>query len=138
LHSFQGGNDGGNPMGGVIFGPDGYLYGATGWGGSRGGGTFFSLNHPWLGPFGLSGNDQGGLPPGPWAGPVVDPNGATNCWGPPCIFYGTSYADGASAQGSVFTVSVNCACGGCLWGYQDLYDFTRRSDGANPTGGLVL
>jgi uncharacterized repeat protein (TIGR03803 family) len=46
LHAFAGGNDGEQPYGGVIFGPDGALYGTTSGGGFEGAGTVFSLRPP--------------------------------------------------------------------------------------------
>jgi uncharacterized repeat protein (TIGR03803 family) len=46
LHAFTGGSDGEQPYGGVIFGPDGALYGTTSIGGFEGGGTVFSLRPP--------------------------------------------------------------------------------------------
>ncbi len=46
LHAFAGGNDGEQPWGGVIFGPDGALYGTTTGGGFEDVGTVFSLRPP--------------------------------------------------------------------------------------------
>ena len=46
LHAFAGGNDGDQPWGGVIFGPDGALYGTTAAGGFNGAGTVFSVRPP--------------------------------------------------------------------------------------------
>ncbi len=46
LHAFTGGADGEQPWGGVIFGPDGALYGTTNGGPFQGGGTVFSLRPP--------------------------------------------------------------------------------------------
>jgi len=43
LHSFQDGNDGGEPRGGVIFDPKNDLYGTATGGGTVGGGTLFRL-----------------------------------------------------------------------------------------------
>jgi uncharacterized repeat protein (TIGR03803 family) len=43
LYSFSGGSDGAIPLGGVIFGPDGSLYGDTSAGGDSGYGTVFNL-----------------------------------------------------------------------------------------------
>ena len=41
LYSFQGGNDGSNPYGGVAIGPDGNLYGTAAGGGQHGAGTVY-------------------------------------------------------------------------------------------------
>jgi uncharacterized repeat protein (TIGR03803 family) len=43
LHSFTGGTDGGNPFVGVIFGPDGRLYGTTAFGGQTDAGVVFAI-----------------------------------------------------------------------------------------------
>lgn len=51
LYSFQGTLDGGQPMGGVVIGKDGALYGTTYFGGASGDGTVFELipakSAPW-------------------------------------------------------------------------------------------
>jgi len=44
LHGFLGGNDGANPTSGVVFGPNGYLYGVTLDGGAYNQGTVFSIS----------------------------------------------------------------------------------------------
>jgi uncharacterized repeat protein (TIGR03803 family) len=128
VYSLQGGTDGGNPLGGVIFGADGYLYGTTSWGGSSGGGTVFSINHPGLAPYPLSGSTNDYLP-GSWASLTMDSVGN---------LYGTTYMDGTHHSGSVFQVSVSCGCGGCGWNYRLLHEFTGGSDGGNSLGGVVL
>ena len=43
LHSFTGGSDGGEPLGGFLQGSDGYLYGTTGEGGASGQGVLFRI-----------------------------------------------------------------------------------------------
>jgi uncharacterized repeat protein (TIGR03803 family) len=43
LYSFTGGNDGGNPYGGLVQGSNGNFYGATVDGGPGGNGTIFRL-----------------------------------------------------------------------------------------------
>ena len=45
LYNFQGGIDGANPQGGVIFDAAGDLYGMTAYGGAGGNGTVFELKH---------------------------------------------------------------------------------------------
>lgn len=46
LYSFQGGDDGGQPTGGLVAGPNGALYGSTVSDGAQGGGTVFELIPP--------------------------------------------------------------------------------------------
>ena len=46
LYEFHGHADGSNPWGGVIFGPDGALYGTTSLGGANGAGLVFKLQPP--------------------------------------------------------------------------------------------
>ena len=43
LHSFKGGDDGANPVAGLVIGKNGVLYGTTSSGGTSGGGTVFAL-----------------------------------------------------------------------------------------------
>lgn len=128
VYSLQGGTDGGNPIGGVIFGVDGYLYGTTSWGGSNGGGTVFSINHPWLAPYPLIGSTNDYLP-GSWASLTMDSVGN---------MYGTTYLDGAHHDGSVFQINASCGCGGCSWNYRLLHEFTGGSDGGSSLGSVVL
>lgn len=129
LYSFQAGSDGGNPIGGVVFGADGYLYGTTSWGGTQGGGTIFVLNHPWLGPYPLSGNTNEYYFPGPWDTLALDSAGS---------LYATTYLDGPQGQGTVFKISVSCGCGGCGWNYTLLHNFSGAADGGSPLGSVIV
>jgi uncharacterized repeat protein (TIGR03803 family) len=43
LHSFTGGDDGGNPQVGVVLGPDGNLYGTADSGGAQSAGVVFKI-----------------------------------------------------------------------------------------------
>lgn len=135
LYRFDGGNDGANPWGGLIFDPAGNLYGTTAFNSfERGAGTVFELAHS-------NGN---------WVHSVLYdfPN---NCESPSCNnltgpwyssltmdaagnLYGTTLADGAYGKGSVFklTHSENG------WTYTSLHDFTGGSDGAYPWGDLTI
>jgi uncharacterized repeat protein (TIGR03803 family) len=126
IYSFQGGNDGGNPMGGVLFGADGYLYGTTSWGGSGGGGTVFSLNHPGLSPYPLTSNTNYLV--GPQANLVMDATGN---------FYGTTYMDGTH-WGTVFRISVSCNGEDCGWNYTLLHLLNGGSDGKFINGSVAI
>lgn len=127
LYAFQGGDDGGTPYGGLIFDPSGNLYGTTGFFGGQGAtGTIFELARSggnWI--FSLL-YDFG--PPccgNPVASMVMDSAGN---------LYGTTFAGGAYAYGSVFRLSHS----GSSWAYTSLYDFTGGNDGANPFGNVTF
>jgi uncharacterized repeat protein (TIGR03803 family) len=124
LHAFRGGVDGGNPIGGLTVGSDGYMYGNTAWGGAQGGGTVFALGRPWLDPYPLTGDSRDNYT-GPYASLTMDAAGN---------FYGTTFGDGAYNKGSVFKIS---AMNG-YWSYQLLHDFLGGPDGAYPYGGVTL
>ncbi len=125
LYTFQNGSDGSLPQAGLIIDQMGNLYGATGSGGTGGGGTVFEMmppGHSWtfstLYGFAGSGGPQGNL--------IMDQAGN---------LYGTTVSDGAHGFGSVFKLTSS---GGGTWTYTSLYDFTGGSDGANPYSSLVF
>ena len=127
LYTFQGGSDGANPQGGLIFDPSVNLYGTTPSGGSGGGGTVFVLtpsNGGWT--FGVVyGFTGSGNSPGPHDSLIMDVAGN---------LYGTTYQNGANGQGSVFYLAPF----GGGWTAASLHDFTGGSDGGNPAGSVVL
>ena len=129
VHNFQGGNDGGNPIGGVVAGGLGAFFGTTSWGGLLGGGTLFGINTPDLPPFPLPQN--GDYFPGPWDSLTLVQPGFPD-------LYGTTYTDGAHGYGSVFSIEAGFACGWIWLDYAPLYDFAGGSDGANPLGNVIL
>ena len=124
LHYFAG-NDGFWPYAGLIIDQSGNLYGATSYGGAwaysgtvfelspTGGSWTFALLYIW--PGGYSG-PRGNL--------AMDSSG---------ILYGTTMADGAYQQGSVFKLTPSDSG----WVYTSLYDFTGGNDGASPIGGVA-
>jgi len=125
LYSFQGGNDGASPFGGLIFDQSGNLYGSTAYTSSFGvgGGTVFELSpsgsnwiHTVLYSF------SGGA--GPYDTLTID---AGN-------LYGTTNRDGAYGYGSVFKLTHS----GGGWTYTSLHDFTAGSDGGYVYGGVIL
>jgi uncharacterized repeat protein (TIGR03803 family) len=124
LYSFTGGNDGGQPVAGVIFDNAGNLYGATASWGSGGGGTVFKLT-PSGGSWtysvltSLTGAD------GPVASLTMDASGN---------LYGTTFMDDSFGYGSVFKLTQ----AGGNWTYTDLHDFTGGADGGYPGGGVVV
>ncbi len=117
LYNFAGGNDGSNPLGGVVLDNAGNLYGTTTAGGSvLGFGIIFKLdiagNESVL--YSFTGGSDGAYP---YSTLVSDSAGN---------LYGTA----SQGFGSVFELS-----GGSLI---VLYDFIGSSDGANPMAGVVM
>lgn len=130
IYDFTGGSDGGYPQAGVIFDAAGNLYGATGSGGSGGGGTAFELspsNGGWTYQllYSFSGPHSGRLVVGPVGNLLMDNSGN---------LYGTTIADGAHGYGAVFKLTLSNG----NWSYTSLHDFTNGSDGGNPYSNLVF
>jgi uncharacterized repeat protein (TIGR03803 family) len=143
LYSFQGGNDGQSPAGGVVFDKAGNLYGATYEGGSTcpspGCGTIFQLSPgnggTWTETILYEFNgDQGSYPEG---GVIADANGN---------LYGTTAYGGS---GTCILLGGNVGCGvayelsppakkGGQWTYGVLYSFKGGKDGQIPHGDLTL
>ena len=131
LYSFNGGNDGQWPVGGLVKGIDGNYYGTTQGGGTANGGTIFKITpagvHTVLHSFsGADGNF-------PSSTLTIDLHG---------VIYGTTYAGGASGLGTVFKLSPQpCAvCSSALgsWKLTTLYSFSGTPDGKFPVAGLVV
>jgi uncharacterized repeat protein (TIGR03803 family) len=130
VHFFQGGADGGDPVGGVTLGANGALYGTTNGGGVNEG-TVYELTPPaksdgiWgyrlLHSFGSVAGD-GINPQGPL---VIDKNGA---------IYGMT----TGSSGTVYQLTPPASPGG-TWGFSTLHTFTCGSDGCQPWwAGVVL
>lgn len=124
LHDFSGADDGGNPVGHLIFDPLGNLYGTTPTAGLAGGGTVFMLassGSNWM--F----TTLSSLPPGTgsYGSPIMDTSGNV---------YGTTFSSGLYGFGSVFELTPS----GGGWTYTVLHDFTGGSDGGNPWGNVTL
>jgi uncharacterized repeat protein (TIGR03803 family) len=128
LHSFTGGDDGGNPYGGLIFDASGNLYGATPglYSGGQGGSVFkltpsgaswtFSVLYSFA---------EGGDECGPRGTPAMDAAGN---------LYDTTACLGAHFSGSVFKLTpINGT-----WTYTSLHDFGVGNDGAYPEAGVTL
>jgi hypothetical protein len=151
LYSFQGGNDGYTPAGGVVFDKAGNLYGANSWGGSGGCpspgcGTVFELSPPtqkggaWTETTiyafqGVLGSVKDGLTPE--GGVIIDQEGnlygATTLGGNgPCILLGSP-----AGCGIVYEMSPPTQKGG-QWTETILYNFQGGNDGYFPIGDLVF
>jgi uncharacterized repeat protein (TIGR03803 family) len=125
LYSFSGGADGANPVGGLVQGRDGYLYGTTSYGGAYGSGqlgsgTVFriSTDGAFTCLYSLTGFYDGS---NPHAGLIQGRDG---------YFYGTTYYGGTNDYGNVFKISP----GGAL---VTLYSFSGGVDGSFPEAGLA-
>jgi len=138
LHTFTGGDDGGLPYAGVVFGPDGSLYGATTVGGAHGQGTVFNLKpSPHFSPnllapwnetvlYSFQGGADGSAP---YASVTFDPAGN---------IYGTTYAGGSGCSGGgCGTVYRMTPSGGGHWTENVIYSFSN-SDGSIPLSSLTL
>jgi uncharacterized repeat protein (TIGR03803 family) len=121
LHSFTGGSDGGDPVGGLIAGKGGNLYGTTSAGGADNAGTIFKIA-----PHGketvlysFTGGSDGGAPA---AGLLADTAGN---------LYGTTPRGGENNWGTVFEFAAD--------GTETvLYSFTGKSDGGFPLAGVIM
>jgi uncharacterized repeat protein (TIGR03803 family) len=132
LHTFQGGTDGQQPFGGLIFDQLGNLYGTTAGAGTGGGGTVFELS-PSGG--GWTFSVVYGLPGVPNHGPFesLTMDVAGN-------LYGTTAVEGTYDSGSVFKLAPNNGS----WSYTDLYNFSYDNGsigspkGAEPMCSVTL
>lgn len=134
LYSFGGApKDGYSPQGGVIFGPDGNLYGTTLFGGSYNAGTIFRLS-----------------PPAPgqtsWKATVLHSFSAKSIrtiffariiLGPDDAIYGTASDGGASDNGVVFKLTPPTPPA-TKWSFSTLHAFRGSPDGAYPTDGVIF
>jgi len=122
LYSFQGGNDGQSPEGGLIFDAAGNLYGTTAGGGSAGCGTIFEL----------SASDGG------WTKTILHNFQCSDGYGPrgnliadrSGNLYGVTTSGGADNGGVAFELSQPGS-----WTFNLLYSFPEDS---YPTGPLVF
>jgi uncharacterized repeat protein (TIGR03803 family) len=129
LHQFEGGQDGAQPLAGLISDANGNLYGTTSQGGSGGYGTVFELTRNEHGKwsetvlYAFTGeNGDGSLPQ---AGLMLDTAGN---------LFGTTTNGGAYGFGTVFMLTSNTEGS---WLETVLYPFKGGQDGANPVAGLI-
>jgi uncharacterized repeat protein (TIGR03803 family) len=138
LYNFNG-TDGANPVGNLVAGPGGVLYGLTYAGGTYGLGTAFSLTPP--------GREA---PSGPWTGKVLHNFGAPGdaalndrTWGGLTagsndVLYGLA-GGGAFGQGAVFSLTPPAETGGA-WAESVLYSFSGPDGASVPdfSGGMAV
>ncbi len=131
LYSFQGGANGGHPVGNLVRDAAGNLYGAVAWGGSTycyfGCGLVFEISG---GNFIILHTFQSGTGDGlePNAGLTMDTQG--NIWG-------TTTYGGANNDGTLYELTPN---GAGSWNYSTAYSFQggATGDGAGPWSDLTL
>jgi len=147
LYNFAGSpDDGAQPLGGVVIGNEGVLYGTTDEGGNDyactgsvpGCGTVFSLTPPtspggpWIENviYNFAGSNIAPSSDGasPNAGLAIDSDG---------VLYGTTFFGGTSNLGTVFSLTPPLAPGG-VWTETVLHSFTAYPDGAYPWAGVLI
>ena len=139
LYKFSGGADGASPMGPVIFGPDGTLYGMTSAGGA-GDGIVFNLRPPAFVCRSIS---------CPWTETVIHSFSGSDGRDPQyggLIFDSAGNIYGATAAGGMHCSLGSAGCGlvfkltksNNVWTETVLYFFTGEDDGALPLGGVTL
>jgi len=130
LYRFTGGDDGGDPWGGLLLFKKG-LYGTTRIGSTEGGGTVFQLT--FAGGTGLTETVLHAFSPRDNNGhdlrdaPIVDAAGN---------LYGTAYMYNENGAGVVFKLAPPSSGGS--WTYSVLYRFTGGSDGGFPVAPLIM
>ena len=134
LYAFQGGSDGGEPEGSLVFDAAGNLYGTTSAHNDIGQGTVFQLSPPaqqggdWTETtiYTFSSYNDGFFP----VGLIIDQQGN---------LYGEEPGYPEGSDGNVFELSPPAVRGGS-WTYSTLYSFKGGAmhDGNVPLGGLVM
>jgi len=125
LYSFQGLNDGQNPVGGVILDKAGNIYGGTFDGGANGGGTVYELSPSGEGWTLIVLYSFTGGYGGPYNKLTFDAKGN---------LCGATNGEGANGFGLVFKLTPKKGA----WKFTDLYDFVGGSKGGAPYGSLAV
>jgi uncharacterized repeat protein (TIGR03803 family) len=132
LYSFGGNPDGANPYSGLIFNA-GNLFGTTFDGGLYGFGTVFELS-----PNGSGGWTETVLynfcPVAPSCTDGQNPAYGQLIFDKQGNLYGTTFAGGTLASGTVFELTRS----GSTWNYNVIYSFAGQPDAANPNNGMVI
>jgi len=120
FYSFAGGNDGAEPLAGLIQASDGNLYGTAWYGGTYDCGTVYKtdLSGNFTTLYSFSGGTDGGAP---WSALIQAQDG---------YFYGTTSGGGDSSSGTVFKMDS-------AGNLNTLYSFTGGADGGYPSEALL-
>jgi uncharacterized repeat protein (TIGR03803 family) len=122
LYSFQGPNDGYEPVAGLVQGTDGILYGTAQFGGSSNHGSIFGISTNGGAPVLLYLFQNGPDGAGPQGGLVQAPDGK---------LYGTASSQVGGGTGTVFSITTNGT-------FTTLHTFTGGTNGSLPFAGLTL
>ncbi len=138
LYNFSGQVDGGAPIAGVVFGPNGTLYGTTEFAGQlcgEGCGVVFNVRPPASICKTVS---------CPWAETVIysfrgDTDGANPGYGDLTFdragnIYGTTYFGGNNAEGVVYKLTLSDG----RWTESAIHTFSGESDGENPYSNVIF
>ena len=135
LHSFGSGSDGAYPAAGLVAGPDGTLYGVTGFGGSADNGTVFKIapdgsGYAVLHEFAAGDNGQTTNADGetPTAALTLGSDG---------LLYGVTSSGGAEGSGVVFQLGTDGTGFSALYAFSGTDNANTNSDGAFPNAALV-
>ncbi len=129
LYNFTGGNDGANPVAGLILSGS-TLYGTAQYGGTNGNGTVFKINTNGTGFSVLHTFTALDVATQTTNNDGANPSAALFLSG--STLYGTAEYGGTNGNGTVFKVSTNGN------GFVNLYNFTGGNDGADPAAALIL
>ncbi|MGA2741548.1 MAG: choice-of-anchor tandem repeat GloVer-containing protein [Bryobacteraceae bacterium] len=146
LYVFSGGSDGAYPVGGVVVGAGGVLYGTTSAGGiaqgASGYGTVFCLTPP-----ALSGGAWTETVLYTFKGGINGPDGAIPEGGVTIgsgsseqpVLYGTTFSGGTLGYGAVFSLQPPTSGEGGAWTETVLHNFAGGvADGFNPNAGVAI
>jgi uncharacterized repeat protein (TIGR03803 family) len=126
LYDFAGGNDGTLPVGPLVFGQDGSIYGVASRGGPNNYGIVYKLaksNGAWTESILHTFSYDDGIYPSD--GVTLDQFGN---------LYGVAYGGGANNYGTVYELSPS----GSGWQFALLHTFQTQNDGAFPRGSLIF
>lgn len=143
LHTFTGGNDGGNPLAGLIMDRYGNLYGTTVYGGSYNAGTVFKLHNTgnnWIETvlYAFTADPNGSDGAGPQGAPTLDSAG--NVYGTTFtnLNSGSNWGFGGIYKLSPWPTTRQATSASGQWQITWLHHFTGGDDGGWPYAGVTF